>query len=240
MRYLRSRPTAAQPIIELKPTIVVSPPPNETRPRWQTASSIIGVVVPSVIAATALLLSVLAYQDQHRANSDQITINSIGETDAQRQEADKVAFWYTYLRPNELIVQNLGAAPIYNTAVQLKVFLGFGSASRPGKQYTTSWTPVLGTVPPCSKFSIPLSDLEPTGLLADVALQQDGQISETTNLGNPISELSFPVRMVFTDANGLTWARSSVGALTRSNPLSKPLDVEDQSRYQPQAETGCT
>jgi hypothetical protein len=228
MRYLRNRPTAAQPVIELKPTIVVSPPANEKRSRWQTASSIVGTVVPSVIAAIALFLSVLAYQDQRRVNSDQITMNSIVATDAERQEAGKVAFWYTYSRPNELIVQNLG--------VQLKVFLSFGSR----KQYTTSWTPLLGTVPPCSRFSIRLSDLEPTGLLVDVALQQNGQISATENLGNPTGELSFPVSMVFTDANGLTWARSSIGTLTPSHPLSKPLDVEDQSRYQPQVDTGCT
>lgn len=240
MRYLRNRLTAAQPTIELKPTIVVGPPTNETRSRWQTASSVVGTVVPSVIAATALLLSILAYQDQHRANSDQITMNSIGETDTKRQEAEKVAFWYTYSRPNDLIVQNLGAAPIYNVTVQLRVFLSFGSVRRPGKQYTTSWTPILGTVPPCSKFSIPLSDLQPTGPLADLALKQNGQIPEKADLGNPTSELSFPVIMVFTDANGLTWARSSVGTLTRSHPLSKPLYMEDQSRYQPQADTGCT
>lgn len=235
MRYLWNRPTAAQPVIELKPTIVVSPPPKEKLSRWQIAGSIIGTVVPTVIAATALFLSVLAYQDQRKVNSDQITMNSIEATDAQQQEAGKVAFWYTYSRPNELIVQNLGAAPIYNAAVQLKVFLNFGS-----KKYTTSWTPVLGTVPPCSRLSIRLSDLEPTGILADTALQKNGQISVTQNLGNPTSELSFPVNMVFTDANGLTWARSSIGKLTRSQPLSKPLDVWDQSRYQPQVDTGCT
>jgi hypothetical protein len=236
MRYLRNRPAAAQPVIELKPTIVVSPPPKENRSRWQIASNILGTVVPTIIAATALFLSVLAYQDQRKVNSDQITMNSIEATGAQQQEADKVAFWYTYSRPNKLIVQNLGAAPIYNAVVQLKVFLTFGSK----KNYTTSWSPVLGTVPPCSRLSIPLSDLEPTGILANLALQENGQISAAQNLGNLTGELSFPVNMVFTDANGLTWARNSIGKLTRSHPLSKPLDVEDQSRYQPQVDTGCT
>ena len=236
MRYHRNRPAAAQPVIELKPTIVVSPPPKEKQSRWQIASSIIGTVAPTIIAATALFLSVLAYQDQRQVNSDQITMNSIEATDAQQQEADKVAFWYTYSRPNKLIIQNLGAAPIYNTAVRLEVLLTFGSK----KNYTTSWTPALGTIPPCSRLSIPLSDLEPTGIMADVALQVNGQIPATRNLGNPTGELSFPVNMVFTDGNGLTWARNSIGKLTPSQPLSKPFDEDDQSRYQPQVDTGCT
>lgn len=240
MRHLRRRLKAAQPIIELKPTIVVSPPPKEIRPSWQTVGIVAGAAVPIGISITALFFSIFAYQDQQRADTNQITANSIEEADAQRQNADKVAFWYTYSRPNELIVQNLSAAPIYNTDIQLRVYVSFGPAQKPGKSYTIPWTPSLGTVPPCSKFSIPLSDLEPPGPLVDQVLQDNGQIPEKAKIGDPTDELAFPIKMVFTDASGLTWTRSSVGTLTRSKPLSKPWDVDDQSRYQPQADAGCT
>lgn len=240
MRYLRNRSSAAQPIIELKPTIVVSPPAKEERPPWQNASIAAGAVVPIAISAIALFFSVLAYQDQHEANAKQIKVNEIAVANSQRQDADQVAFWYTYSRPNMLIVQNLGGAPIYNTAVQLKIFVSFTtSARKPGKQYTIFWTPELGTVPPCSEFSIPLSDLDPPGPLVDQALRDNGQIPENANIGEPSTELSFPIKMNFTDANGLTWNRSSIGTLTRSAPLAKPLAAFDQSRYKPHADPGC-
>jgi hypothetical protein len=49
-------------------------------------------IVPIVISAIALKFSVLAYQDQHAANAEQVKENSAAEIEMQRQDADQVSF----------------------------------------------------------------------------------------------------------------------------------------------------
>src|SRR6266487_3653098 len=136
-----SEPTPTPPVvptIELKPTIVVSPPAKESRPWWHTFGLIILATVPIIISSIALWISILGYQDQRTAST--------------QQYSRLVTSWVDHLPDNtvRLNVQNLGNGPIDG------VFMHLANKGESGSLQNKAIL-AINDVPPCSIRSLDLS-----------------------------------------------------------------------------------
>lgn len=249
MRHNWSRPArqaitpgVPSPTIEVKPTIVVNPPPKERRPWWQIVGIIVAGIVPIMISAIALAFSILGYRDQLGANSEQTKANSVAVLTTEQEAADHVSFWFTSDRNPVLIIQNLGNSPAYKMVVTLHTYVTFKTSGRRSQQsFTTMITLPLDTLPPCSKVSFPLLGSQSLGDTARDHLYFTGQVAENMSLGDLVTELAIPTEIVFTDVNGLTWSRSAQGVLRpRSVPALNDSSTFGQSTYPAQAVTGCS
>ena len=162
-------------------------PPTRRHP-WKGLAQI---VLPISVSVVALVVSILTYVDQH--NIDQATVIS-----AQQAYASQVSFWLVQVHGSstpQLVIQNRSFAPISNVFLQI-------SASRYRGWLEIDTPAGVGTIPPCS--------LDTTSTLKESALAASHQ-----TLGAPKDFAMSVVRLTFTDASGITWARLPNETLVR-------------------------
>jgi hypothetical protein len=167
----------------------------------------VGTVVALLVSIIAVVISLLAYFDQHSA--DQAASILVEESSAA-----KVGFWLVASNPpsefDQVAIENDGVLPIANVRL-----IANGVAH--DQNQDTDYVIVLpeNTLPPCTVYTA-------------AALQQgyDYVINSqhvTTLYGMQIEYLEF------TDPSGVTWTRSSTGVLTRGAinqaSLSSALNV---------------
>lgn len=184
------------------------------------------VLIPIVVSLAALAVSVLAYIDQHTADTAAL---AAAATAREHKYADQVAFWIDVgrgVRLPVLMVENLGSAPIAN--VQLTLRLTLPSTVRDA-YYTEVFA--LGVIPPCTVSS--------TVMTAQQARQfEGGATPSAAAFGQVAGEktMLFDSWLNFTDASARSWQRNGDGSLrgvTRISPM--PAVVSLQSTYTPTA-----
>jgi hypothetical protein len=191
---------------------------HSTRQRPGRWVRLVRLILPTAISIVAVIVSVLAFIDQHSA--DQRTA-----TAAQQAYADKVSYWQVPVagRPDasELMIQNRSTAPI--SSVNLNVY-----AAPPYETVSVPLNLNVGIVPPCSIITTTILQEAAATELELIELTAGGRVvrklfeaSLKAILGEhrvPAPRVNVNVNsMTFTDASGLTWTRSSAGTLI-SNP----------------------
>jgi hypothetical protein len=174
------------------------PPKHVHRIRWW--AWLTGFIT-ILVSVGALIVSFMAYQDQHAADL-------AADVAEQQQYADQVAFWIGLgngnpYAPPEIIVQNRGAAPISDVVVAL---YDTGAHNARGA-YVGGKFP-LGLIPPCTISSTPLSKSQADLFLGPGMPPQAGSFY----FG---SEMGFRSWITFTDADGQSWERTGDGGLIR-------------------------
>jgi hypothetical protein len=189
---------------------------------WTTAT----VLIPIVVAVVALVISGLAYTDQHTADSAAL---AAAATASEHKYADQVAFWIDVGRGARLpviMVENLGSAPIANAQLTLRLTL---PSTVPNAYYTQAFA--LGVIPPCTVSS--------TVMTAQQAREFEGDATPSaSDFGQVAGQklLSFDSWLNFTDASGRSWQRNGDGGLRELTRVSAmPAVVSLQSTYEPTA-----
>jgi hypothetical protein len=172
--------------------------------------------LPLVISIAAVLIALLTYIDQH--DSDRASAAA-----AEQAYAARVGFWFVSPdKPGqlpEIDVDNAGVLPISNVRVLLTA-TGYPWVEPPGTELY--WATVEEhTIPPCEIVTSPVEQI-------------------VLNHVRPLKGVSYKLTiqsLEFTDASGLTWARSVDGALaqasaghsgsseTLSTPIPRKLDM---------------
>jgi hypothetical protein len=136
---------AKQP--EITPIVVQPVQPIIQMPRpawWERILPLAGSLISAIVAIAALSVAYNSYRDQHTLdNQSMLTTNA--------EYADQVSSWLilsSNRQPTELVIQNLGSAPIVDTSAVVTSM----SAISDG------WEFPLGTVPPCSRVTEEISD----------------------------------------------------------------------------------
>jgi hypothetical protein len=191
--------------------------PAPARSRAGRAWDIATVVAPIGISVIALVVAVLAYQDQHSANSSAAAAN-------EKAYANLVSFWYAYSNSygypdsNYLIIQNLGQAPLYQVYLVFTVPAG---ATAPDSLKASIDS--LGVLPPCSVSRL---DIRVASLNGKQALL-------------PASKAFSSTALVFTDTNGVTWERAFSGVLRRGRAPTNFRAPPSQALIGTKHATGC-
>jgi hypothetical protein len=183
---------------------------------WSTAK----VIGPSVVAVTAIVISLLTYEDQHRANQE--SANSY-----MRQQAQLVSFFQPVGSRQDsgtIMINNYSEAPVSDVAFLANVILD------DGRSFST--TIPIGSIPACSHGSI-------TGSM--IQNYFDGITftlwSSATSGSATLSSNEFPndnnyrltvATMYFTDNDGVDWQYSTGEALeTARLPLNNSVLSND-------------
>ncbi len=183
-------PPVQQPVTQAKATL------------WARAWSVARVVGPSVVAVTALVISVLAYADQHEATQAQSQVDKAQVAASNEQYAEHVSYLEQYNAAGNLEVTliNTSSSPIFG--VRLAADLDGTYAD--GGNYTSYVTYYIGTVPPCSRSNI---DADAAVAFSDMKNPDDPALKYE---GPPISDLYLLAQGVyFIDRNGVDWSYSN-------------------------------
>lgn len=173
----------------------------------------------AAISIAALVLSFLAYLDQHSSNESAAIAD-------QQAYASKVTFWLTNDgSATTLNVQNASTAPVADVEIVVIESHAGGTAAKEGYL-------VLGNMPPCVIGSWRLSaDIG----FSDETLSGGGGSwgAWPTGSTDPATETFDGID--FTDANAVTWQRLTDGKLLQQNPgitvdaLSDPVRLTKQA-----------
>src|SRR5271169_7044528 len=170
------------PSAEPQATSPAGKPPPSAEP--QGLKKRIENVAPIAISIIALIISLLAYIDQHNANQ-------IASTSAAMAEANKVAFWSTPSTSSAgfalVTVQNDNILPIQNVHILV-------SATYYGKRVVTIYIFIdpMDTLAPCSNYLINV-------------LQFTSDYAERTEHLEGLSGWGIQA-LEFTDSSGITWS----------------------------------
>jgi hypothetical protein len=197
--------------------------------RLKTLWDIMKVAGPAVVSVIALLISFLTYSEQRH-------VDAIAAAAGHTAYASAVSYWLIPSRlPGgfQVVVQNEGTAPISDVFVVLSAGGFFLISEAPVSQIAAV---NLGAIPPCEVVT--------TNVVQDVisndfnfAVQYARQTSKWMDKNYRIwltsaaakadiwKELTTPSLIdfavwyvIFTDANGQTWYRSSNGILVKGAP----------------------
>lgn len=170
-------------------------------------SDLFKTIMPSLIAIGALIVSFLAFADQHG-------VDQSAAISARQAYAAQVSWWLLPSRSKDhgfyLIIQNRGHTPIYNVTVYMNVGEEGSDANA-----TPPVRVILrdDIIPPCA---------------TDTTRPLDAVIKNSNKNGKIYgSGAAFPTvvnstveKIAFTDVTGMTWYRSSVGNLSMGVPIS--------------------
>jgi len=152
------------------------------RPHLVRTWSFVKIAGPAIASASALIISMLTYIDQHRANEVLANENQQQAIEDQEQYARLVSAWFTSdnIQTGRLVVQNLSTGLVSDVVVDgWTVPAYFGNGPKP--------VPVdlnIGAIPPCETA---------TGTLKTL-LAASGQSAEALAFG----------LLTFDDANGIS------------------------------------
>jgi hypothetical protein len=185
----------------LPPVNLKGRPPGDahsTRVFWSRLWAIAKVLGPSAVAITALIISLLSYKDQHKAD-EAVAAASL------RQQAELVNFFQSEYN-GAVQIDNYSDEPV--TKAELMTDVTFGR-----KTYALSIG--IGSMPACSTGSIKASALEEWQSSLLLSLPNGG--SQRASKG-PVLVSS----MLFTDNNGNNWRYLAGGPLETSVPSHDP------------------
>ena len=177
------------------------------------------VLVPIVVSVVAIVISVLAYVDQHHTDSATLAAAALA---AEQQYARQVAFWVNDgqgVPVPVLMVENLGSAPIANAELTLRITL---PSTVPNAYAEQSFD--LGVIPPCTISSTVMTSLHgPFG-------ESGASLYSTDPL------FQFDSWLNFTDSAGQSWQRNGDGSLRElASIAAMPAVVSLHSTYRPTA-----
>ena len=152
---------------ETRPTIIVNVPPfpqpiiappiqppvaQAKATLLARAWSVARVVGPSMVAVTALVISVLAYADQHAAMQDQSQVDKAQVAASNEQYAEHVSYLAQYNAAGNLEVTliNTSSSPIFGVRLAAEL----DGIYADGSNYTSYLAYYIGTVPPCSRSNV--------------------------------------------------------------------------------------
>lgn len=201
---------------ETRPTIIVNVPPfpqpivalpEQQQPVTQAKATLLArtwsiarVVGPSVVAVTALVISLLAYADQHAATQDQSQVDKAQITASNELYAEHVFYLVRDSAGSNLEVTliNTSSSPIFGVRLAAEL-TGFYPN---GNNYSFPLTYYIGTAPPCSRSNV-VADM---AVAADVAMRNPNDPALKYKMPHR-SDLFFITQGVyFTDRNGLDWS----------------------------------
>lgn len=145
---------------------------TEQTPRWRRVVTVTWTVLKKAgagaLAVAALVISIIALQDQQAVNAD-------ARNSARRAEADLVSYYPTPNSPSAVTVVNLGSKPVWD------LFLDANVDYNPPNTY--EWAMYLGTLPECTAetFDI-LQDSGPPPLGMGRIGPADGWTARATSL----------------------------------------------------------
>jgi hypothetical protein len=176
------------------------------------------VLVTIVVSVAAIVVSVLAYSDQHHTDSAALAAAALA---SEQQYARQVAFWVDVgqgVRLPVLMVENLGSSPIANAELTLRQIV---DSTGPQENYAEK-NFALGVIPPCTISSTPINIIEPNGNFGNAAADFH------SIAGAPF----FDTWLNFTDAAGKSWQRNGDGSLRELAHISPmPAVVSLHSTY---------
>jgi hypothetical protein len=159
-------------------------------PRGKWWGSMIRTCAPLSVSLAALVVSTLAYVDQHKSDNAAIIAK-------QESYARRVSFWLAN-NPRKpvplLLIQNRSDAPISDVVVKLGINDG-------NRNIVDTMLPV-GTIPPCSLDKISWSKFAQQNTGPHITIQGESL---------PLS----PEQITFTDADAVTWTRFWDGSLEK-------------------------
>lgn len=182
---------------------------------WNIAKA----VGPIVVSVTALIISALSYNDQHRAD--------VAALIASRQAyATQVSFWLVATnnpRVDYLVIQNRSNAPVMEvyakttpgSTLNPNVHSRILDAIEEDLQFV-----YLGIIPPCSVVTTSALQLEVRRAIQIISQQQHISHKLTDTLMRPGVIQANMFGLQFTDADGATWFRTFDGKLTKPAELA--------------------
>jgi hypothetical protein len=186
--------TACQPVINVPPptVIVQQVPPAASAPRkagWARTWSVAKVAGPSAASLAALVISLLAYNDQHRADSLQAQAQKAADAAALRHDAELVS--WSLDAAGDVVIVNASTSLITGVLISN----GYTITKKANGKYDVEpgITNSLAELRSCSMVTVFAQGQSP---LAKADLKSGGVVS-----------------IFFTDRYGKVWMLSSTGSL---------------------------
>lgn len=185
------------------------------------------VAGPAVIAVAALVISGLAYNDQHRADAAQNQADIAAEVAGEQAYADQVSFWLVptgNARVFKLAIQNRNPVPISSVYAQntvgpsSDVNLPFNAQINDALS-TLSYVP-LGIIPPCSIVTTAALEIAADDEAKVISRSEDLPSKTRSALMKPGAIGVNIFSLQFTDPNGMIWSRNFNGQLTKPKTLA--------------------
>lgn len=238
--YAARRPNRIIYQVNLPPKGQALPePPRHSRRAvlWRFAK----VAGPAIASAIAIVISVLAYTDQHSADEKQAQVDQAAAVAGQRAYATEVSYWLVPggqgARP-DLVIQNRSSAPVSHVAVMLQpeddpdgVISEFPDGAH--ILASTRESPTFkqmywyGIIPSCTVLTITrairrLYTFLVQSILYGAHLTKGAKREVTYDLHLTINVTS----VKFVDGNGVSWQRNANESLDRAPPV-QPLFGND-------------
>jgi hypothetical protein len=172
--------------------IVQQAPPATSAPKkagWARAWSVAKVAGPTAASLAALVISLLAYNDQHRADSLQAQAQRAADADELRHDAELVS--WSLDSSSDVVIVNASTSLITGVLISN----GYTITKKTNGQYDIEpgITNSLAELGPCSMVTVSAKGQSP---LAKADLKSGGVVS-----------------IFFTDRYGKFWMLSSTGSL---------------------------